>query len=122
MLLRRVRHSLAVRSGRGGRDGIPGNMRACSSVRATIVAIRCTGTVSAPMVLSARVGVRQGGWWMARGGTMNRAEFLRRLGAVIGTRWMIGADGAPSNTDGGGLAPGTLPERRLGRTGVMLPI
>src|SRR5215217_7363450 len=59
---------------------------------------------------------------MALGGTMDRAEFLRRLGAVIGGRWMIGADGAPLNTDGGGLAPGTLPERRLGRTGVMLPI
>src|SRR5215211_4193419 len=59
---------------------------------------------------------------MARGGTMDRAEFLRRLGAVIGSRWMIGADRGRSNTDGDGLAPGTLPERRLGRTGVMLPI
>jgi len=53
---------------------------------------------------------------------MDRAEFLRRLGAVIGSRWMIGADRGRSNTDGDGLAPGTLPERRLGRTGVMLPI
>jgi len=35
---------------------------------------------------------------------------------------MVGAGGVPTNTDGGAFAPGTLPERRLGRTGVMLPI
>ena len=53
---------------------------------------------------------------------MDRAEFLRRLGAAMGSRWMVGADNASTSTGGGALAPGTLPERRLGRTGVMLPI
>jgi aryl-alcohol dehydrogenase-like predicted oxidoreductase len=53
---------------------------------------------------------------------MDRAEFLRRLGAVVGGRWMVGSGSASANSDAGSLAPGALPERRMGRTGVMLPI
>jgi aryl-alcohol dehydrogenase-like predicted oxidoreductase len=53
---------------------------------------------------------------------MDRAEFLRRLGAAIGGRWAIGDASVPGKAPERSFAPGTLPDRPLGRTGVMLPI
>lgn len=52
---------------------------------------------------------------------MNRAGFLKWLGAMLGGRVLFGASGG---TDAGVDAPvrAAIPERRLGRTGVMLPI
>ena len=52
---------------------------------------------------------------------MDRAEFLQWLGAAIGARLARRTTrDAPSGVPR--LAPDTLPERRLGRTGVTLPI
>jgi aryl-alcohol dehydrogenase-like predicted oxidoreductase len=52
---------------------------------------------------------------------MDRAEFLQWLGAAIGARLARRTTrDAPSGVPR--LAPATLPERRLGRTGVTLPI
>ena len=50
---------------------------------------------------------------------MDRAEFLKWLG-TLGGRLMLSAASLPP--DNPTHAPGTLPERRLGRTGVMVPI
>jgi aryl-alcohol dehydrogenase-like predicted oxidoreductase len=52
---------------------------------------------------------------------MDRAEFLHWLGTAIGTRLMGRASRDPPS-DSALSAPTALPERRLGRTGVMLPI
>ena len=52
---------------------------------------------------------------------MDRAEFLHWLGTAIGTRLMGRASRDPPS-DAALSAPTALPERRLGRTGVMLPI
>src|SRR5829696_3011665 len=52
---------------------------------------------------------------------MDRASFLRWLGASIGGRMMLASSGSPAAADTVS-APGTLPERRLGRTGVKMPI
>ena len=53
---------------------------------------------------------------------MDRANFLKWLGAAIGSRFVPGGRGPTSSAVGRVVAPGTLPERRLGRTGVMMPI
>jgi aryl-alcohol dehydrogenase-like predicted oxidoreductase len=52
---------------------------------------------------------------------MDRAEFLHWLGTAIGTRLMGRASRDPPSATALS-APAALPERRLGRTGVMLPI
>jgi aryl-alcohol dehydrogenase-like predicted oxidoreductase len=52
---------------------------------------------------------------------MDRASFLKWLGTTVGGRLLLGA-GAPAREDATVRAPGTLPERRFGRTGVMMPI
>ena len=52
---------------------------------------------------------------------MDRASFLRWLGATIGGRFALGEFGAAAHAPGAS-APGSLPERRLGRTGVTMPI
>lgn len=51
---------------------------------------------------------------------MDRARFLRWLGATIGAR-LVGANQVSADP-AAAAAPGVLPERRLGRTGVTLPI
>jgi uncharacterized protein len=53
---------------------------------------------------------------------MDRAGFLKWIGATIGGRLVLGADGPARAKPMELPAPGTLPERRLGRTGVTLPI
>ena len=52
---------------------------------------------------------------------MDRASFLKWLGTTVGGRLLLGA-GAPAREDPTVRAPGTLPERRFGRTGVMMPM
>jgi aryl-alcohol dehydrogenase-like predicted oxidoreductase len=52
---------------------------------------------------------------------MDRVEFLHWLGTAIGTRLMGRASRDPPSATALS-APAALPERRLGRTGVMLPI
>jgi aryl-alcohol dehydrogenase-like predicted oxidoreductase len=51
---------------------------------------------------------------------MNRAVFLRWLGALLGSSLL--GERAVAATAGGNAPPGPLPTRRLGRTGVQLPI
>ena len=53
---------------------------------------------------------------------MDRAGFLKSLGATIGGRLMLGASAHVAGRVVDPSAPTTLPERRLGRSGVMLPI
>ena len=53
---------------------------------------------------------------------MDRAGFLKWLGAAIGGPLMLGASGRVRPPALAPLASRTLPERRLGRTGVTLPI
>jgi aryl-alcohol dehydrogenase-like predicted oxidoreductase len=53
---------------------------------------------------------------------MERANFLKLLGAAIGSRFVVGVSERAGRKDEPARAPGTLPERRLGRTGVMMPI
>ena len=53
---------------------------------------------------------------------MDRASFLRWLGGTIGGRFLLGEFGPAPHAGARALAPGTLPERRLGRTGVAMPI
>jgi uncharacterized protein len=53
---------------------------------------------------------------------MDRAEFLQWLATVIGGRLLGGTGEHGRDAVRTALAPGTLPERRLGRTGVMMPI
>ena len=53
---------------------------------------------------------------------MDRANFLKWLGATIGGRFVLGGRGPAAGAEGHGFAPGTLPERRFGRTGLMMPI
>ena len=52
---------------------------------------------------------------------MDRTEFLKWLGA-LGGRLMLATGTQSADDDTRARAPGTLPERRLGRTGVMVPI
>ena len=52
---------------------------------------------------------------------MDRGGFLKWLGGALGSRLMLGAH--PVRNNEGDVPPAAaLPERRLGRTGVMLPI
>ena len=53
---------------------------------------------------------------------MDRAGFLKWLGAAIGSPFMLGAAGGTRPTALALPALRALPERRLGRTGVTLPI
>ncbi|MFL5616812.1 MAG: aldo/keto reductase [Gemmatimonadaceae bacterium] len=53
---------------------------------------------------------------------MDRADFLQWLGAALGGRLISAAQRPPAGAVERLLAPNTLPERRLGRTGVTLPI
>ena len=53
---------------------------------------------------------------------MERANFLKLLGATIGSRLVLGVSEWAGRKGERPLAPGTLPERRLGRSGVMMPI
>ena len=53
---------------------------------------------------------------------MDRAGFLKLLGAAVGDRLMSRARNADPERRVEKLAPAALPERRLGRTGVTLPI
>lgn len=53
---------------------------------------------------------------------MDRANFLKRLGATIGGRFLVSGRSIVATPEGPVFAPGTLPERRFGRTGVMMPI
>ena len=52
---------------------------------------------------------------------MDRAEFLRWLGAAVGGR-LVRRPTPAGPDDVAHRAPATLPERRLGRTGATLPI
>ena len=53
---------------------------------------------------------------------MDRAEFLRWLGATISGRLALGARARGSSAGAATVPPGTLPERRFGRTGLTMPI
>ena len=53
---------------------------------------------------------------------MRRAEFLRWIGAALGGRMLPRSTAAARGEGARALAPAALPERRLGRTGVSLPI
>jgi len=53
---------------------------------------------------------------------MDRAGFLKWLGGSLGGRLMLGARGLVRNGEADVPSAAALPERRLGRTGVMLPI
>ena len=53
---------------------------------------------------------------------MNRAMFLQWLGTTIGGRLLLGAGAIAPQASSRSLPRGTLPERRLGRTGVKMPI
>ena len=53
---------------------------------------------------------------------MDRAGFLKWLGATIGSRFVLGTGGRASPEGIVPPASAWLPERRLGRTGVTLPI
>ena len=54
---------------------------------------------------------------------MDRANFLKWLGAALGGRMLVGADGMAADAAADvQQRGGTLPERRLGRTGLMMPI
>jgi aryl-alcohol dehydrogenase-like predicted oxidoreductase len=53
---------------------------------------------------------------------MDRASFLKWLGGALGSRVMLGAPGPARNDEADALSVAPLPERRFGRTGVMLPI
>jgi aryl-alcohol dehydrogenase-like predicted oxidoreductase len=50
---------------------------------------------------------------------MDRAEFLQWLGTAVGGGLLLGARDAAAPA---GVAPAPIPQRRLGRTGEMLPI
>jgi aryl-alcohol dehydrogenase-like predicted oxidoreductase len=56
------------------------------------------------------------------GGAMDRAQFVKWLGATIGGRLMLGATEPVPPRPMEFPTPGALPERLLGRTGVSLPI
>ena len=53
---------------------------------------------------------------------MDRAGFLKWLGGSLSGRLMLGARGLVRNGEANVPSAAALPERRLGRTGVMLPI
>jgi aryl-alcohol dehydrogenase-like predicted oxidoreductase len=57
-----------------------------------------------------------------RGDVVDRAGFLKLLGATLGGPFMTGGAALVLERPPEPLAPTTLPERRLGRTGVTLPI
>jgi len=53
---------------------------------------------------------------------MDRAGFLRSIGGALSSRLMLGARGLIGSGEAVVSSAAPLPERRLGRTGVMLPI